>query len=97
MKIVKEFFYDVFTNYNVQMWGMLASDKLKYGNENAMKKMATDIVHRLVLNSHYCLKADWLPRFKAKVWCFTPFFGLLKFKFLNCLLPTTLYCQDNSP
>ena len=58
VKIVEEFFYDVFTTYNVQMWGMLASKKLVYGTENAMNKMATDIVYRLVLNSHHCLKAD---------------------------------------
>ena len=46
VKIVEEFFYDVFTNYNVQMWGMLASERLKFGPGNAMNKMATDIVHR---------------------------------------------------
>ena len=47
VKIVEEFFYDVFTNYNVQMWGILASEKLVDSTENAMNKMAIDIVHRI--------------------------------------------------
>ena len=60
VKIVEEFFYDVFTNYNVQMWGMLASEKLVDSTENAMNEMATDIVHRLVFNSNHCLTTDCL-------------------------------------
>ena len=62
VKIVEEFFYDVFSNYNVQMWGMLASEKLVDSTENAMNDMATDIVHRLVFNSHHCITTDWLPK-----------------------------------
>ena len=90
MKIVKEFFYDVFTNYNVQMWGMLASERLKFGPGNAMNKMATDIVYRLVLNSHHCLKTDWLPKFMSRIVNFySPFLAYFAF------LPTTAYILGN--
>ena len=48
--VVVEFFYEVYKNYNVQFWGMIgSSDALEDSSENAMTKMAIDIVHRLVL------------------------------------------------
>jgi len=48
LKLVVEFFYDVYKNYNVQFWGMLgSSDALEDSSENAMTKMAIDIVHRI--------------------------------------------------
>ena len=50
LKLVVEFFYEVYKNYNVQFWGMIgSSDALEDSSENAMIKMAIDIVHRLVL------------------------------------------------
>ena len=41
------FFYDVFTNYNIQFYGMIRN--LKDSWENAMNKMALDTVDRLVI------------------------------------------------
>ena len=46
VKIVEEFFYDIFKNYNVQFWGMLDTEKLVDSPENAMAKLAIDIIHR---------------------------------------------------
>ena len=84
-KIVEAFFYDVFKNYNVQLWGMLgSSEKLVDGTENAMYKMARDIVHRLVFNSHQCITTNWLPRFKSGN--FTLFWPKLPFTH-NSVLP----------
>ena len=53
MKILVAFFYQVFTRYNIQFWGMLPSKAdnpkvptLSYSWEAAMQKLAEDSVHR---------------------------------------------------
>jgi len=48
---VQEFFYDVYQNYNVQFRGMLGNgsdDILVDSIENATRKLALDIVHRII-------------------------------------------------
>ena len=50
--VVRDFFYDVYQNYNVQFWGMLGNgsfDILVDSIENATRKLALDIVHRYVI------------------------------------------------
>ena len=46
VKVVEEFFYDIFKNYNMQFWGMLGTKQLVDSPENAMTKLATDIIYR---------------------------------------------------
>ena len=53
MKILVAFFYQVFTRYNIQFWGLLpskadnqATPTLLYSWEVAMQKLAEDSVHR---------------------------------------------------
>ena len=62
VKIVEEFFYDIFKNYNVQFWGMLGTKELVDSPENAMAKLAIDIIHRWE-----CLKDSPL-QFKYRFW-----------------------------
>ena len=53
MEILVAFFYQVFTCYNVQFWGLLpskagnrATPTLSYSWEGTMQKLAEDSVHR---------------------------------------------------
>ena len=46
LEVLVRFFYDVFTNYNVQMWAMLPGEILATSWENAMQVLAVDSVHR---------------------------------------------------
>ena len=46
VEIVEQFFYDIFKNYNLQFWGMLGTKQLVDSPENAMTKLATDIIYR---------------------------------------------------
>ena len=55
LEVLVGFFYSAFTNYNVQMWGMLPGDILSCSWENAMQMLAVDSVYRYVEICYWCL------------------------------------------